>query len=66
MRIWAMMICVGFLTGCVWSSAEFSEIQRAPPVPKIKTVEYLIQHDREVLAWMAETTKKCHEFGCAK
>lgn len=61
-----LILTVSFLTACSTVSVKpaFEDIQRAPPPVKEETVRYLLQHDRHVVAWIAETIKKCEEFGC--
>ena len=63
----AMMICGVFsLMGCesIGAAPAFKDIQRAPPVTKPETAEYLLANDRRVGVWIAETAKKCKLFGC--
>lgn len=44
----------------------FKDVQRNPPDLKEASAQYLIQHDRHVAEWIAETKRKCAQFGCVK
>ena len=66
MKTLAIMICVGCLTACGANSGNYAQIQRCPPVPKSETVDYLIENDRVVIEYYAETVKKTDRFGCVK
>ena len=59
-----------FLAGCdpalTGTDPAFKDIQRAPPITKTETVDYLISNDRLLAEWVSETASKCDKFGCVK
>tara|TARA_R110000851_G_scaffold308778_1_gene467850 strand:+ start:1016 stop:1255 length:240 start_codon:yes stop_codon:yes gene_type:complete len=59
-----------FLAGCdpalTGADPAFKVIQRAPPITKVATVDYLIVNDRPLAEWISETGRKCDRFGCVK
>ena len=66
-----MMACATlFLTGCgdrpaADKAPRFEDVQRTPPkLQHEESVDYLIQHERPLAEWIAETAIACEEYGC--
>lgn len=42
----------------------FRDVQRRPPLTQAATVDWLVENDRQIAAWIAETARACDQYGC--
>lgn len=57
---------LALLTACEVSGVNpaFKDVQRQPPDIEQETALFIVQNERQLAVWIAETRQKCREFGC--
>ena len=63
--ILAMTLLLGACKG-LGADPRFTDIQRRPPDIRPDLALTIVEKQRALAEWIAETRKKCEEFGCVK